>query len=653
MPAMACGLRLRHLLTALMGMGAAALGWATQALPAEALPPEVRQALRRSGVPDHALSVVIQPAGGGPTRLQHQATLPVNPASLTKLVTTYMALDRLGPAWAWPTPVHLGGPVRDGVLDGDLVIEGRGDPTLVIERLWQGLLALRQGGIERIRGDIVLDRRAFAPAEASPADFDGDPTRPYNVLPDALLLNYHAALWTFEPDPANGRARVIRDVDLPAPGPGTPPTGDDRVRAASAANAPVPPTAPAVASVPLTAGPCGDWRSSLRIEPAGADWRPRGAYPAACKAQTWPLAAADPQAFGERLMGDLWRAVGGRLDGRVRSVSAKDTTGIRPGADPTPADPRLVWRSPPLAQVVRDINKFSNNVMAQQLFLTLGVMAMQAPPDANDSNGTNNTSGTSSAHGDETPEATPGRERGRQAGAAAVPPWPGTATPQAARAAMQRWVTARLGPPAPGEFVIDNGSGLSRQTRMSAQWLARMLQHAWSSPVMPEFLASLPVAGVDGTMRRSRATPGRAHLKTGSLRDVIGRAGYVLDDQGRRHVFVALIQHPNAQAARPALDALVEWAMRAAPAPAPTAAAGPLAQAKDQGKAQAQTPTRVAGSSSSPGIQRSTNGGSTQDAKRVSSARSSPRIQDTKDNKNVKNPPSATGTKNNPGAKTP
>jgi D-alanyl-D-alanine carboxypeptidase/D-alanyl-D-alanine-endopeptidase (penicillin-binding protein 4) len=301
--------------------------------------------------------------------------------------------------------------------------------------------------------------------------------------------------------------------------------------------------------VPLAPGPCGDWRGSLRIELSGADWRPRGAYPTACKVQTWPLAAADPQAFGERLMADLWRAVGGRLEGRVRSLQRAGSVSDPPPRQATASDaagsdtgPRWVWRSPPLAQVVRDINKFSNNVMAQQLFLTLGAL-----PDAEDA-----------------PEAGSAAEpRALRSGVAAAPPWPRPATPQAARDAMRRWAAQRLGEPAAGEFVIDNGSGLSRETRVTAQWLARLLQHAWASPVMPEFLASLPIAGVDGTMRRSRASPGRAHLKTGSLRDVIARAGYVLDDRGQRHVFVAIIQHPNAQAARPVLDALVDWTMRA------------------------------------------------------------------------------------------
>ena len=141
---------------------------------------------------------------------------------------------------------------------------------------------------------------------------------------------------------------------------------------------------------------------------------------------------------------------------------------------------------------------------------------------------------------------------------------PGTAsepaTPDAARQALARWVVARFGEPDPG-FRLDNGSGLSRDTRMTAQWLARLLQVAWGSAVMPELTASLPITGLDGTLRRSRATSGRAHLKTGSLRDVAAVAGYVLGSSGRRYVVVAILQHPNANAARPALDALVQWTL--------------------------------------------------------------------------------------------
>ena len=211
-----------------------------------------------------------------------------------------------------------------------------------------------------------------------------------------------------------------------------------------------------------------------------------------------PVAFADPARYNERMLLALWRDMGGRISGTVRD-------GVAPSSPPA-----FEQASPALPEVVRDINKFSNNAMAQQLFLTLGL--------------------TQSGQG----------------------------TPEAARAVLGQWLTDRFGA-AGAAAVVDNGSGLSRETRVSAELLAHLLQAAWASPVMPELMGSLPVSGIDGTLQRSTAAPGRAHLKTGSLRDVAGVAGYVLSNRGRRYVLVAIVNHPNANAARPALDALIQW----------------------------------------------------------------------------------------------
>jgi D-alanyl-D-alanine carboxypeptidase/D-alanyl-D-alanine-endopeptidase (penicillin-binding protein 4) len=109
--------------------------------------------------------------------------------------------------------------------------------------------------------------------------------------------------------------------------------------------------------------------------------------------------------------------------------------------------------------------------------------------------------------------------------------------------------------------AIDNGSGLSRQTRISAAQLGKLLQVAYASPNMPELMSSLPVVGVDGTLKRSLAASASAHLKTGSLRDVTALAGYVHAASGKRYILVAIVNHPNAHAVRPALDALIGWAV--------------------------------------------------------------------------------------------
>jgi D-alanyl-D-alanine carboxypeptidase/D-alanyl-D-alanine-endopeptidase (penicillin-binding protein 4) len=448
------------------------LAAAVRAAPGE-LPAEVEAALARAKLPSSALVALVQEVDATRPRLAWQTRQPVNPASLMKLFTTFAALELLGPAWRWTTPVWLDGNVRDGVLEGNLVIKGSGDPTLVMERIWLMLHRVRQLGVREIRGDIVLDRSAFTLPAHDPSEFDGEPLRPHNVGADALLLNFKSVTLSFRPDPARGVAIVLSDPPL--------------------AGASVDP------SVSLVNGPCEDWRSGLRLDVSDpARLRLPGSYPASCGEQLWPLAYPEPQNYSARALAALWREIGGTLTGQVRD-------GIAP-----PTRPTFELGSAPLADVVRDTNKYSNNVMAQQLFLSLALAQR------------------------------------------------GSGTPQAAREVLRDWVDLRLGQ-AGADVVVDNGSGLSRGSRATAHALARLLMVAWSSPVMPELMASLPVAGLDGTMRRARMPLGRAHMKTGSLRDVAGIAGYVLSATGRRYVVVAIVSHPNANAARPALEALTQW----------------------------------------------------------------------------------------------
>ncbi|MDP2005734.1 MAG: D-alanyl-D-alanine carboxypeptidase/D-alanyl-D-alanine-endopeptidase [Rubrivivax sp.] len=449
---------------------------------AERLPPDTTAALRRAGVPAAALSVVVHDLATDSKVLRWQEDQPMNPASLLKLLTTAAALDRLGPAYTWATPVWLTGPVRDGVLEGSLAIQGRGDPKFTLERVWGLLRRLQQLGVREIRGDIVLDNSAFAVPDAHPGEFDGEPLRPYNVRPAALLFSFRSLVYTFTPDAAAGVARVSAEPPL---------AGQQTDR-----------------SVPLAAGPCADWRGALKASFEPGRTRFGGSYAAACGEGAWPVADPEPATFEARLLLGLWREMGGTLGGSVRE-------GTAPALQP----PSFELRSPPLAELVRDINKFSNNLMAQQLYYTL---ALQARPG----------------------------ER---------------ATPDSARETLQQWLAERSGPLG-DNVVLENGSGLSRGTRLSAARLARVLVQAWDSPVMSELMSSLPISGLDGTLRRARLSTGRAHLKTGSLRDVTALAGYVLSNSGRRYVVVAIVNHDKAGAARPALEALVQWTLRDAPA---------------------------------------------------------------------------------------
>ena len=473
---------------------------------AQALPADVAAALVRAKVPLEAVSLLVVDAEGkAPARLSHRASVPLNPASVMKLVTTYAALELLGPAYTWRTPVYVEGAVREGTLFGNLYLKGQGDPKLVVERLWLLLRRVQGLGIEKIAGDIVLDRSAFEPLDVDPASFDGEALRPYNATPDALLINFKSVVMTFVPDPGANTAAVHFE--------------------------------PALAGVqlqlrvPLANGDCGDYRAALKADfssPTRISFA--GAYPASCTEKVWSVAYADPPSYNVRAVAGLWRQMGGQLAGTVREGRVPSVNGVA-----TKAVPELVWQpvlefaSPPLAELIRDINKYSNNVMAQQLFLSLSL-----PP-----RGPNGNPGASAG----TPA--PGRPASRTA----------------SRELLQRWWSERIG--SDDAPLLDNGSGLSRQERISAQALARLLQTAYRSPLMPELMASLPITGVDGTLQRSRTLPqGSAHLKTGSLRDVTAVAGYVHANSGKRYVLVALVNHANASAARPAIDALVHWAMK-------------------------------------------------------------------------------------------
>ncbi len=440
------------------------------------LPRQVEAALQNAKVPREALHVfVIDPQSSATPRLSHQAQASVNPASLMKLTTTTAAFDLLGPSFVWRTPVYVDGTIRDGVLQGNVYLRGSGDPRLNVERLWLMLRRLQGLGIQKIQGDIVLDRSAFDIPARDVASFDGEPLRPYNAVPDALLINFKSLLIHWLPDRQANVARV--HIEPPLAGVSYPST------------------------VPLSNTDCSDYRSAVR-----ADWsdptriRFAGSYPASCGEKIWPIAYSAPAQFASRAVHGMWLQLGGQLSGQVRD-----------GQVPTHLQPAFQQESAPLAEIIRDINKYSNNVMAQHLFLTLSQQQR------------------------------------------------GVGSFEASREVMQRWWRERLNGGLGVDLpVFDNGSGLSRDERISAQSLARLLQFAWQSGFMSELMSSLPVTGLDGTLKRSKAQA-IAHLKTGSLRDVAGIAGYVDSASGKRLILVAILNHPNANAARPALDALVDW----------------------------------------------------------------------------------------------
>ncbi len=478
--------------------------WALPAcaqLPAAgySLPSQVTAALQRAGVPTGAMSaLVVSTDTVAHERLRHRAGASVNPASVMKLVTTYAAIDLLGPDFTWNTGFHTDGEVDNGVLRGNLYVRGGGDPKLVLERLQAAFFSLQAQGVRMILGDMVLDHSAFELPPHDPGAFDGEALRPYNAAPDALLVNFKSVVLTFVPVPGAGVAHVRSEP--PMEGLAIDPT------------------------VPLSREGCGDWRGGLqaRFDDANAI-RFEGSYPQRCGERVWPVAYQDPASYAARAMEGLWRASGGAITGTVR-------TGL------TPPGARLLHdaRSLPLSDIITDVNQWSNNVMAQQVFLTLG----QFPP---------------------APSMTQGRVADRQI---VLRP----ARFERSREALATWWHSTFGTRY-STPVVENGSGLSRDERITPEALANLLRHAVRHPQGEAFVQSLSIAGVKGTAARMAQGPnsaarGNAWLKTGTLRDVQGVAGYVNAANGARYAVVAFVNHPNAPAARPALEALIEWTAR-------------------------------------------------------------------------------------------
>ncbi|MFA5521508.1 MAG: D-alanyl-D-alanine carboxypeptidase/D-alanyl-D-alanine-endopeptidase [Castellaniella sp.] len=462
-----------------LGLG---LGFALPASPAaaQALPADLQAAWKKTGLPLSALSLQVREVGGR-NLLSVDAGSARNPASVMKMVTTWAGLLGLGPEYRWRTGLLLDKGVQvdgQGSLAGPLYIRASGDPQLSVQDLWSLLRELRLRGIKNL-SEVVIDRSIFGAVTIDTGAFDGEADRPYNASPDALMVGLGALRLFFYPD-TEGRKWVA------VPDPAIPGLQLEGGLAWGTGACPGPPR-------PRTRIDVRDGQARIALE---------GEVAAGCDAFSAWRVALDQPAYFAQVFRLLWRELGGTL--------ARD---IRDGT--VPADARLVaWHdSPPLADLIRKVNKLSNNVMARNLLLSLG----------------------------------------------AAVKGPGATPASGAQAALELLAAEQVD--VRGWF-IDNGAGLSRSARLTAGGLADMLDKAWHSPLMPEFVSSLAISGVDGTMRRrlgKSAARGMAHLKTGTLRDARALAGYVQGRDGKRYILVSLVNHDQAIAARVFEDALVAW----------------------------------------------------------------------------------------------
>jgi len=446
------------------------------------LPAPVARVLAGHSIPEDEVSVLVQAVDADAPLVSHQIERALNPASVMKLVTTFAALEELGPSYTWPTQIYFLGDFDGQTLKGDLGIKGFGDPFLVSEELWKLLRALRRVGLAEIEGDLVIDDSYFAPVRGDPGEFDNQPYRAYNVPPNALLLNYKAVRFEFFPAPDGHGVRIAMDPQL----------SNLDVRN----------------ELRLGSGPCRGYQVGIAFSIADPDRADRvvfsGEFPRSCQhyALTRTVLRHDTYAFG--LFESLWAELGGRLRGRLRTESIDETL-----------EPALTWRSHSLGEVIRSINKNSNNVMTRQLLYTLGAEKFGAPGTLE--KGVDAVRATLASHGID------------------------------------------IAP-----LVIENGAGLSREARVSAGLLGAVLRAAYRSAYAPEFIASLSLGGLDGTTRArfgDGPEAGQMHVKTGTLDNVSALAGYLRGANGVIYVVVVLINAKDAHRG-PGVelqDALIRW----------------------------------------------------------------------------------------------
>lgn len=459
--------------------------WAAPAkVVAGGLPKPVMDALLQQKLNAGDLGIWIQAVDSSKPLITHLPDDLFNPASVMKLVTSVAALDILGTNFQWPTRVYADALPVNGVIHGNVYIKGSGDPWFRSEDLWDLVRQLNDLGVREITGNLVLDNSYFEPGTADPADFDNHPERVYNALPQALLLDNRATRVLITPPDRTDGGAVVR---------AWPPNPNIQVQN----------------DLKLVKGACSGRNNQPNIVVQGSDTKTpsidvNGTFSAQCTPDQFYFVAGNANDAFYYAFKHLLAQQGGKIDGLWRD-----------GVTPSSAVFLAQHNSENLTQYLYLQNKWSNNLMARQIFLTIGA-EIKGPPG----------------------------------------------TPLKAKAAIDRWLK-QIGMNWQG-FDIENGSGLSRKARISPRQMGELLRYAWDSPIMPELMASLPIAGVDGTMRkRLRGEPARGmiHLKTGTLRDVRAGAGYMITESGRRYVVVIMQNEPNVQngGGSRVQDALLDW----------------------------------------------------------------------------------------------
>lgn len=461
------------------------------------LPQSVRDKMAQAGLAADAVSLWVEPlsarqgqndsVSGQMLRqnplIRHHADTPRTPASTQKLITTYIALHTLGEHHRWATYVQPKGVIINGTLHGDLVIQGNGDPAMTHEHLRAMLTQVQARGIRHIQGNIIIDNLAFRDVKFDTHAFDGQGMRAYNAAPNAFLVNFGTVEVDVLP---SGREVVSQDDD----------GRQQKVFMAGDRQGAAVQVLPTLADFDAPNQIAADQSSCLtesQLNLSGNRLLVTGGTNADCGRRSYWLTFFDADQLAMKAVQGEWQKLDAAFSGEVVMAKARESMGL----------PWLVSLSKPLGEQIHLINQYSNNVMTEQVALSLPLAS----------------------------------------GEVSVSDYP------SAFSFIDRWWKKHLKSQPP---VMSRASGLCRDCAITPEAMAELLVFAYQQPDFEIFKASLPVAGISGTManlaKRDASHPaiGRAHVKTGTLNDVSSLAGYVMGRDGKWYVFVAMINAPNA-----------------------------------------------------------------------------------------------------------
>jgi serine-type D-Ala-D-Ala carboxypeptidase/endopeptidase (penicillin-binding protein 4) len=450
-------------------------------------------AFKRAGVTADGVGLYALALDQTVPKYAHNAETALILASTTKVMTSVAALDVLGPAFKWRTNAFLNGKLEHGVLAGDLLIVGGGDPLLDSTKLTAWFTQLQKRGVKEIAGNIVLDRQRFSLIEKDHVNTPKPDWRnTHHALPDAFAID----------------------------------EGTLKVRVSNVADTKVITFEPALDGIDVVdqtkpIARCAAVKSPISVEfDESANNRKivvTGEWARDCSPVVVEANPFDMQTFSSAAVLSAWKAAGGTLTGQVIEgpppVVVKVKRGAKAPKIPKARKPFATLESKQLLDAIKQVNKWSNNLISRHVLLTLSPGFPNVP-----------------------------------------------ATLNAAQKNIATWLQSKGFNET--DLHVENGSGLSRNERGKPRAFAELLRDVSFSKIDKVFRSSLSVAGLDGTMggRLRRADmAGKALLKTGTLTEVRALAGYVTSKSGQVYAIVAIVNHPNATRAVPALDAFVEW----------------------------------------------------------------------------------------------